>query len=347
MLFLIAHDLRQDMLGGSRRLRLRGLKPMPNLCALRAQSLSLNRHYAQFGVCAPSRTSLLTGRRPDSTRVHNLVDYWREVGGDFMTIPQWFLSQGYTTLGAGLVFHNGHSSGGSGRPQDARLSWSRPPWPQAGCCHANASASQSTPGDTSAGRQSRRSGATAVRLGQIGQPDTSQLSPWSILSAGAEFAASDVLLANHAVHLLRRLSREPHEPFLLAVGFKRPHLPFEAPQRAYARFPPGSVALLPPGRRTPPTHLPPVAAHRSAELRGYRGGSAMLTSQAGMVALTRGYLAAASFMDEQVCPVPSAVHVHAPAIVTCHMRPPYDHDPPGVIRAGGAGDLSTRGVPLC
>ena len=62
----------------------------PSIDKLAAKSLLLRRAYVQQAVCSPSRTSLLTGRRPDTTRVYDLQTYFRKVGGDFTTIPQYF-----------------------------------------------------------------------------------------------------------------------------------------------------------------------------------------------------------------------------------------------------------------
>ncbi len=77
----------------------------PNLDALAAKSLLLKRAYVQQAVCSPSRTSLLTGRRPDTTHVYDLVHYFRKVGGNFTTIPQYFKQNGYLSIGMGKIFH--------------------------------------------------------------------------------------------------------------------------------------------------------------------------------------------------------------------------------------------------
>ena len=62
----------------------------PNLDKLAAKSLLLKRAYCQRALCSPSRTSLLTGRRPDTTHVYDLQTYWRKSGGNFTTIPEHF-----------------------------------------------------------------------------------------------------------------------------------------------------------------------------------------------------------------------------------------------------------------
>ena len=56
-------------------------------------------------MCSPSRTSLLTGRRPDTTRVVNLETFFRDIGGDFTTLPQYFKQHGYRSINVGKIFH--------------------------------------------------------------------------------------------------------------------------------------------------------------------------------------------------------------------------------------------------
>ena len=76
----------------------------PNLDRLASRSVVLRRAYVQQAVCSPSRTSMLTGRRPDTTHVHDLIHYWRQVAGNFTTLPEYFKKHGYKTAGIGKVF---------------------------------------------------------------------------------------------------------------------------------------------------------------------------------------------------------------------------------------------------
>lgn len=61
-------------------------------------------------VCGPSRTSFLTSRRPDTTKLYDFNSYWRVSAGNYTTLPQYFKSKGYTTLSVGKVFHPGDES---------------------------------------------------------------------------------------------------------------------------------------------------------------------------------------------------------------------------------------------
>jgi Sulfatase len=83
----------------------------PSLNSLAAKSLVLRRAYVQQAICAPSRVSFLTSRRPDTTLVYTIEDtYWRNIAGNLTTIPQFFKQNGYRSIGIGKVFHHGSGS---------------------------------------------------------------------------------------------------------------------------------------------------------------------------------------------------------------------------------------------
>ncbi|XP_023325307.1 iduronate 2-sulfatase [Eurytemora carolleeae] len=67
----------------------------PNIDSFSKESMVFKRAYAQQSLCSPSRSSMLTGRRPDTTHVVDLSTYFREVGGNFTTLPQFFKNNGY------------------------------------------------------------------------------------------------------------------------------------------------------------------------------------------------------------------------------------------------------------
>eukprot|EP01051_Picozoa_sp_SAG22_P007354 SAG22_NODE_514_length_9568_cov_10.711902_5_plen_218_part_00 len=95
----------------------------PNFERIAKQSVVFERAYVMVALCMPSRTSLLTGRRPDTSRSWTIeTDQWfRNSGGNWTTLPGKFKAEGYLTLGMGKIFHEGMPSWD---PQDARVSWS-------------------------------------------------------------------------------------------------------------------------------------------------------------------------------------------------------------------------------
>ncbi|MEJ7740079.1 MAG: sulfatase-like hydrolase/transferase [Chitinophagaceae bacterium] len=78
----------------------------PNIDRLAKQGMLFNRAYCQQAVCSPSRSSMLTGLRPDSIKVYDLVTHFRKAGPNVITLPQYFKNNGYYMAGIGKVFHS-------------------------------------------------------------------------------------------------------------------------------------------------------------------------------------------------------------------------------------------------
>ena len=91
----------------------------PNIDALAGDGLLLERAYCQQAVCAPSRASVLSGCRPDTTRVWDLQTPLRTTLPDVTTLPQHFRSHGYESISLGKIYHH--------RNEDPP-GWSAEPW---------------------------------------------------------------------------------------------------------------------------------------------------------------------------------------------------------------------------
>ena len=129
VLFLAADDMRMQL--GNDRVPGTHAMYTPHLDGLANRSF-FSAKREQQAVCSPTRTSLLTSRYPDTTRVWDLVSYWRDVGGNFRQFAA-LQRHGYHTVGSGKIFHPGHASGAgsdvpghSGKGDDAPYSWSAP-----------------------------------------------------------------------------------------------------------------------------------------------------------------------------------------------------------------------------
>lgn len=241
----------------------------PHIDDLAAQGLLFERAYTQVAVCAPSRISLLSGLRPDTTGIRRLRTPLRSVMPEVTTLPQRFRESGYTTLSIGKVYH--HQS-------DDRQWWSDEP--------VRPQSSWEGLGDD--GYLSPASiGVTDANTGR---------GPAYEAAAVPDTAYRDGKIANLAIEQLRRLR---DEPFFMAVGFFKPHLPFTAPQKYWDLYPPHEIELAP--NPFPPEGVNRFSLTNFGELRGYA-----LVPDEGAIpdsvarTLIRGYLAATSYIDAQV-----------------------------------------------
>lgn len=267
VLFIAADDLRAELgCYGSPEAK------TPQLDALARRGVLFERAYCQQAVCNPSRASVLTGRRPDTLKVWDLRTHFRATLPAVVTLPQHFKQHGYTAVGIGKLFHN--ESGARPKfPFSDPVSWSEPP------VFADGAHWQDwvVPGDPSG----PKSKGEAVQCLDV--PDDAYL---------------DGKIATAACARLRELAAKT-EPFFLAVGFWKPHLPFNAPKKYWDLY--DRATLRPPNPATMPQDAPAIAGHRWNELRGYRGMPSQGPLSAGQIAeLRHGYLACISFLDTQV-----------------------------------------------
>jgi len=236
----------------------------PHLDKLAETSLRFERAYCQQAVCNPSRASLLTGMRPESLGVTDLPTHFRKHFPDMVTLPQLFKNNGYHAEDIGKIFHNWRQGNFEGDP----VSWSVP-----------------------ARMHYARHGDDVAMVDGAVPPDTLNV-PRAEMRDVPDDAYFDGRIANEAVKALQRLK---DEPFFLAVGFWKPHLPFNAPGKYWDLYDRDAIEL--PSDNLPPEDVPNLAMHDSREmLRGFPEG--MTRDQAK--ALCHGYYAAISYVDAQI-----------------------------------------------
>jgi len=231
----------------------------PNIDRLACRGMRFDHAYCQFPVCNPSRTSLLTGLRPDSTGVLDNRTPFRSRLHDAVTLPQLFRQQGYFTARLGKVFH-------SGKDMDDPKAWDL----------------AADPAGTPLGKTGEGRNLTAGRIAWC---------RW-LAAAGEDEDQPDGQIALEAIRLLKQ---QRDKPFFLALGFHKPHDPFVVPKRYFDLYP--LERLSPP--QDPPDRSPDLphaigggwksefdrftGQDRREFMRAYYAGISFMDAQVGKV----------------------------------------------------------------
>ncbi len=242
----------------------------PNIDRLASRGRLFQRAYCQQAVCNPSRASVMTGRRPDTLKVWDLRRHFRDTFPDIVTLPQHFKSHGWFTQGIGKIFHNGTT-----KPQGDPASWSVPQsW------HWAPHWKDWVVVGGEKGEEPKKKGGPVQRL------DVADDAYW------------DAQIASDAIAALGTCAKRD-QPFFLAVGFWKPHLPFNAPRKYWDLYDRDDIAS--PASPDAPHDGPEIALHDWRELRNYAGmpKKGRLTREQTLE-LRHGYLAAISYVDAQI-----------------------------------------------
>ncbi len=265
----------------------------PHIDRLAARGTVFMNAHCQQAVCSPSRTSLLTGLRPDTTQVWDLKTKFRDKLPNVVTIPEYFRKNGYETVGLGKVF-DPRSVDGQGK-MDAR-SWSRPylhPW-----APADSTFGYRDPAQVKRIRQGRPRARAAGITGRKNVMKYLKVRLTTDLADVPDEAYSDGTHAAKAVELIGELSRDD-KPFFLAVGFKKPHLPFCAPKKYWDLY--NRKEIQTSANQEMPTGAPSYHFQDSWELQNYDGfRKSSPLSEADQLRMIHGYYACVSYIDAQV-----------------------------------------------
>jgi len=238
----------------------------PHLDRLAARGTRFDRAYCQFPLCSPSRTSLMTGLRPDTTQVFDLAKHFREVLPDVVTLPQLFAQAGYATARVGKIYHYGNPGQIGTDGLDDTASWQTRINPR--------------------GRDKDEEGLLTNYT-----PKRGLGSALSYLAAdGTDLEQTDGIVATETIKLMEQ---HRDEPFFLAAGFYRPHCPYIAPKSYFELYP---LTVIPfPKNDFPETKSIPEAALASCRPWPWFG-----TTEQQSIEAKRAYWATHTFVDAQV-----------------------------------------------
>ena len=260
VLFIVVDDLRTSVgIFGDK------LAITPNIDTLCSRGTVFANAHCQIAICNPSRASVMTGMRPDTLRVWGLKKHFRDEKLDVVTLPQWFKQNGYHTHSIGKIYH------GSGKPSTDPPSWSNKPEFD----HCEKIEQYMLP--------ENRTGGKAAGSESAECQDNDHL---------------DGKAADAAIRKLRQF-KKGNRPFFLAVGFRKPHMPFSAPAKYWAMH--DRAKLAKPANPHMPEGAPSLAGHDWREARGYTDIPNKGPMSGEKIAeLRHGYYAATSFMDAQL-----------------------------------------------
>ena len=259
----------------------------PNLDRIAKAGITFYRAYCQQAVCSPTRSSLMAGTRPDTTKVWDLETHFRAALPNVVTLGQHFKNHGYFVQGMGKIYH--------GSLDDAPT-WSVP-W--------QSSRGQAYGLPENLALNNRQSAAPAVAGGSGKKSGKKKQEPTPRNSRGPAFEGADVpddtftdgQNAKLAVATLGVMAKQ-QQPFFLALGFSKPHLPFVAPKKYWDLYDPAKIQLAP--NKFRPKDAPDYAIQPGGELRNYHGIPEGSIPDDLARQLKHGYYAAISYMDAQL-----------------------------------------------
>lgn len=250
----------------------------PRLDQLAAEGRRFEHHYVQVPTCGASRCAMLTGRYPAAPAAYDngaFATLPRDAGAASPSMPEAFRRAGYATAAIGKITHEPGGKLASGEDELAHA-WDETGMPTGkwkdawSAFFAYADGSTRVPGKT-----------PATERGEV-----------------ADDGYPDALIADAAIEKLEQLKGEP---FFLAVGFIKPHLPFNAPAKYWDLYEEAAIDLAP--NPAPPAGVDPsISLHKSGELTPRYTGLAKkgVVSDAEARRLRHAYYACVSYVDAQI-----------------------------------------------
>lgn len=232
----------------------------PNIDRLAARGVTFASAHTAAPACNPSRAALMSGLRPSTTGVYDNTVDWRPYIGRDKTLITLFRVNGYTTLGAGKIYH-----GGFARNDE---------WDEYG-----------TERQKPCARLNPTDGVGGIKFSPVDCGDD---------------AIADASIADYGIDQLRR---RHVKPFLLTIGFHKPHMPWNVPKKYFDMYPLDAVQL-PPYRADDLRDIPPAGVTMA---RGPGSNSPdrpsdheLMVKSGRWKEAVQAYLAAISYVDGQI-----------------------------------------------
>lgn len=284
VLFIAVDDLRPELgCYGNKVVK------TPHMDRLAARGIVFDRAYCAQAVCSPSRTAIMTGLRPDTTKVWDLNTHFRAAVPDCVTLPQYFKSQGWRCAALGKIYHNGFEDG---------RSWSEPHW------YPRGSAVDTDPVDWTKRTVTKHAVSVTEYANPTGDGPSRKngkapkQGPAFEVSPKSDDELPDGAVAAEAAKRIASMAKRA-EPFFLAVGFVKPHLGFVAPKKYWDLYNPAEIPR--PATENLPEGVAEFVGHTNGELHAYPGVPKENPIPADFAAkLRHGYYACVSYTDAQI-----------------------------------------------
>ena len=278
----------------------------PNIDAIAKNGTTFLNNHTQQAVCGPSRASLLTGKRPDYTKVWDLKTKMRDMNPDILTIPQYFKQNGYETIGVGKIYDPRCVDNDRDKP-----SWSVPfinerelnypkgyKQPALGFYQKKKNLARIREIKSEAVEKN-------IQKSKINKYIRDRYKPPYEKGDVPDGAYVDGAIANKSLDLLDEI--DTSKPFFLAVGFKRPHLPFVAPRKYWELYNESEIEIAPYQKKS--KNAVDIAYHKAGEMQSYKtpeityrlnNDGLLELDEKLQKKLIHGYYAATSYIDAQI-----------------------------------------------
>lgn len=247
----------------------------PNIDQIAAEGIVFTRAYCQVALCGPSRLSIMTGMHPDRLGNYGMSSTnrieWRNHRPGITSLPEQFRKHGYYSIGFGKIYDNRLGL-------DIGYSWDQ--------------FTEGWKGKYVSPRAQEILARAQAAIDSGLEPDI--IRPAVDFYDTPDETYTDGSNAGLAVNFINNYESE--DPYFLAVGFSKPHLPFVAPKKYWDLYNRDSITL--PEFDTPPEGITEYTLSPYKEIEDYISQS--IIDDEKILELRHGYYACVSYVDAQI-----------------------------------------------